>query len=250
MAEVFEPFRMDLSRIISDWHPKLETIREEISSTNDKDKRLATIIEYNRFKELLSIMRWLHNDKDAISKNSQTIGSIRRELYLASQYEHVGDDILKLTEQIEKLIDGKATVHKISMNIKRCIILIKQGEGVIPSNAKQELIDRLNKCIIERNKRVRIPIQGIILQLREDKDFVNCAAALFVIECKTCGHAFRWSGNSDLDIYAPPVCPECMSCDLFRSQKPFALVDYSTQDMPKGSILRCMFHRVARAFRV
>jgi hypothetical protein len=236
MSEMFDQLRSDLSKLSDEWQPKLDTIWSEIrrSKHDDRDLQLARIIEYNRFKDLLYTMQRLHNDKDAINRYSMKIASIRCQL----EYENIGDEILKLVEKVEKLVKDNDSINTITANIKKCITLIKRGEEVIPLNRQKDLINRLNRCIIDLNKRIDNPIQGIIIQLREDKDFVHDVAFVINIECKDCGYVFECSGHFDRDIYAPPVCPKCNSCELFQSKK--SIITISTKYLnPFKNFISC-----------
>jgi hypothetical protein len=92
--------------------------------------------------------------------------------------------------------------------------MIKIGEEVIPSKTKNLLIERLNACIIKRNKLVSTPMHGIIIQLRDFKEFVHCVALLCYVQCQDCKHFMTFSGNTDCDIYAPIRCSKCKSFEL------------------------------------
>jgi hypothetical protein len=60
MHEIFDPFREDLDRLCKEWGPCLDGIWENVKHVEDKEERLAMIIEYNRFKDLLHTMKLRH----------------------------------------------------------------------------------------------------------------------------------------------------------------------------------------------
>lgn len=227
MHEIFDPFREDLDRLCKEWGPCLDGIWENVKHVEDKEERLAMIIEYNRFKDLLHTMIWLKDDKMALTRYSKKIASIRSELHSTRDHESVGYDIEQLVVCIEKdLLHRTPKMHTVTSNIKRCIHVLKQGEEVIPAKLRHELIKRLNVCIVKVNKQVKFPHHGIIIQLCEDRDCIHCAARLVKVKCNTCGYEWQISGNSELDMFAPAKCPECASVDIEESpwrpsEKPF-----------------------------
>lgn len=217
---MYDQLRGDLKELINKWVPAVEIIAEDIKNIEDKNAKLAHIVELNRFKDLLAIMKKINEDEYAIDKNTRKIASIRSELYVNSEYENVGSDIVKLIEAIENLLLDSGNIYQVRVNIKRCIQVLKRGKGVLPSKTMRELIDRLNQCIIKRNKIQDHPQHGIILNLCEERGefgFITQTLAMIDVKCNECEHIFEASGNSALDIFAPVQCPQCRCKDISRS---------------------------------
>jgi len=217
ITEEFESLRADLYPLIKSWQLKLDGLWESIREEQDKNKRYSYIVEYNRFKDLLNTMTFLREDDIAVYTKEKKIKSIRHQLHPAEEYENIGTEIGNFLSKIEaslKAQDPKPNIQKLVSDIKKTINLIKTGEDVIPYATKQQLIDRLNQCIIARNKLVFHPTHGIAIQLREFKDFITSCAAICHVQCQECNHIMTFSGNSDTDIYAPIKCTKCQSFEL------------------------------------
>lgn len=213
----FEDLRAELEPIVNSWERKLDGLWKGIREVEDKNKRYSYIVEYNRFKDLLNTMSFLKQDEIAIYTNERKIRTIRRNLNSATKEENVGKEIGELISNIESSLGSKdQNIQKIVSDIRRTINLIKTGEDVIPCTTKTQLIDRLNECIIARNKIVSHPAHGIVIQLRENKDFITCVAAVCYVQCQQCKHFMTFSGNSDCDIYAPIRCTKCRSFELAK----------------------------------
>jgi hypothetical protein len=220
---MYDKLRGDLKDLVDKWEPALEIITEDVRTLEDKNTRLAHLVELNRFKDLLTIMKTLHEDQDALFKYTRKIASIRSELYINSEYENVGTDIIKLIESIENFQLDSSNIHQVRINIKRCIRLLKRAKGVLPSKTMDDLIDRINKCIIKRNKVQDHPQHGIILNLCEERGdfefgFITQTLAQINVKCNECEHVFEASGNPALDIFAPVECPQCRSKDISRAK--------------------------------
>lgn len=215
IIEGFENLRAELEPLVNSWQPKLEELWQNIREVTDKNKRYSYDIEYNRFKDLFNTMSFLKNDEIAVYANEKKIKTIRHELHTLTELENVGTEIGELIIKIESsLKEQPPNTQKLVSDIKRAINLIKTGEDVIPHTTRRQLIDRLNVCIIARNKLLSYPSHGIVIQLRENKDFVHCVAAICHVQCQECKHFMTFSGNTDCDIYAPIKCTRCKSFEL------------------------------------
>jgi hypothetical protein len=210
ICKEFENLRCQLSPIVYSWPKILEELRVKIGEEPDKDKRLSYIVEYNRFKDLLYIVNFIKNDDIAIYKKTKVISSIRCEIYKNSEYENIGTNILEMVNTILDETNIKIIVSKINHAIK----LIKIGKEVIAAKTLELVIERLNMCIIKRNKLVKNPMHGIIIQLEEDNDFSHCMARICSVRCAECNNIMQFSGHSDRDIYAPIKCSKCNSFEL------------------------------------
>ena len=69
----YESLKRDLGPIVDTWADKLETMWENICKERNQDMRLAMIIEHNQFKDLLKIIKWLHEDTGALNRHSKQI---------------------------------------------------------------------------------------------------------------------------------------------------------------------------------
>ena len=223
MHSIFDDLRLDLDCVAEKWSVKLDEIWDEkINKTGDKDERLALIIEYNRFKDLAREIDWLRTDKNAVTRYSKRMASVKCELVWAREHESVGDDISILVEDIEHmLLQEKPKIGLALSYIKHAIRALKEGEEVVPSPLKQDIIRRLNECIILCNKSIMFPKQGIILQVRRYKEFINCVAIIYHVKCNKCKTVMTVSGNSDCDVFAPAKCSKCKSCELYKVNVPF-----------------------------
>lgn len=258
MSKKFNKLRNDLEKVINLWEPELEVMWEEIQNndSDSREERLSYIIEYNRFRDLLISIKWLYNDKEAITRYSKKIASIKCELNNKAEYENIGLDILDLIKKLEKRInefnslelndEKNDSLHEINVNIKKCISLIKKGQEVITIKTKTELVNNLNKCIISRNKIDKNARHGIILQLREDKDFINCMAVIYCVECNNCNYLFECCGNADGDVYASKKCPKCESFDLFKSDKKIDLHHLMTTNIQKTEKKLTLFEKIKK----
>ena len=231
----FSGLRNDLDILIAKWQKDLPIILNKVPTKGGEDNaatRYAMLLEYNRFMNMLDTMKWLVKDTEAIGKDTKKVGTVLNELYNQSVFENVGRDIGMLIDKVEDMIkDDSVTTHVIGVNIKRCIYLLRHAHDVCARKEYDELIDRLNKCIIAKNKQTQVGEScgvkptGIILQLgvhhehEHEHDFIRDTAVIYTIECLNCKHLFDISGCIDLDVYAPSMCPMCKSCDLSKSKK-------------------------------
>lgn len=218
MHSMFNDLRSDLDCLAKNWSVKLDEIWDEkIKTTEDRDERLALIIEYNRFKDLAREIDWLRNDKNAVTRYSKRIASVKCELVRAREHESVGDEISLLVEDIEQMLgQERPKMGLVCSYIKHAIWALKEGEEVVPSPLKHDIIRRLNECIIKRNKSVLFPKHGIILQVRRYKEFIHCVASIYHVKCNKCKTVMTVSGNSDCDVFAPAKCSKCKSCELYK----------------------------------
>ena len=217
ITESFENLRADLEPLVSTWQRKLESIWTNIRTVEDKNKRYSYIVEYNRFKDLLNSMSILKHDDLSVYTNEKTIASIRQDVLQCTQEpDNVGTDIGELlTKMEESLHDTPLNAQQLTSDIRQIIKLIKKGQDVIPNPTKTQLIDRLNTCIIARNKHTSHRTHGIVMQLRrQPKNIVHCVAAICHVQCQNCKHFMTFSGNTECDIYAPITCTKCQSFDL------------------------------------
>ena len=210
----FDDLREQLEPLVNSWKLKLDELWEKIRDVEDTNKRYSYIIECNRFKDLVSQMAFIKNDDIAVYTKEKKIRSIRHELHSENDDENVGIEVGDLISKIESELKYQPNMKNVVSNIRRSINLIKMGEYVIPRATKRELIDRLNKCIIARNNRVSHPTHGIVIQLKENRDFMHCIAAICHVQCQDCKHFMTFSGDTDCDIYAPIKCTKCKSFKL------------------------------------
>lgn len=243
MHSIFDDLRSDLDCLAEKWSVKLDEIWDEnIKKTEDKDVRMALIIEYNRFKDLAREVEWLRNDKSAVTRYSKRIASVKCELAWAREHESVGDDISLLVADIEHmLLQEKPKIGLACTYIKHAIRALKEGEEVVPSLLKQDIIRRLNECIIRCNKSIMFPKHGIILQVRRNKEFIHCVAIIYHVKCNKCKTIMTISGNSDCDVFAPAKCSKCKSCELYKVNVPFE--PYKTKKEKPKSCMGKLFTR-------
>ena len=231
-----EELRNSLKPMIDSWEVTLADTWQKIRMIQDKDQRLAHVFEYNKFKDLLIQMKHIQND--TLSNHAVTIASIRCDLAQNAKFDNVGDDILEMIKTVETIIkSAKPDMMFIVSTVKRVINLLKQGDDVIPINTKKECIERLNSCIIYINQHIRYPTHGIILQLRKDKSEHKMLAAIYHVICGDCNRIMTVTGSTDEEIYAPPNCSSCKSCNVLHysvaSREEFFQLYESSLNHPK-----------------
>lgn len=218
MHTVFDVFRADLDKMVVTWQPMLDELWKEIKTIPDKDARLPLIIEYNRFKDIVREMEWLRTDHTAVTRYAKSIAAIKCELHMSRNHESIGDDIMFLVNDIEKLLDQNSTrMCYICISIRKVIQCLKNGDEVVPAKRREEIISKLNRCIARRNESVMIPQHGIILQLRKDKEFIHCISVIYHVQCSNCRHTMQVIGNSECDVFAPVRCHKCKCYELNKS---------------------------------
>lgn len=222
MHTLFDVLRSDLDKLVSDWQPKLDATWEEIKEVQEKDLRLSLIIEYNRFRDLLREIDWLRTDDASVHRFSKSIAAIRCELHWNREHESIGDDIMLHINDLEKLLEeDKPNMSVVCSSIKRAINALKNGEEVIPATMRDEIIKKLNQCIIKRNQNMLFPKHGIILQLKKDREWIHCVAIIYHVECANCKNIMEVVGNSDCDVFAPVRCGKCKCYALAEINTPY-----------------------------
>lgn len=218
--DVFEGMRHELSPIIDSWNEKLDIIWNHIQQNKNQNMHLSYLVEYNTFRDIITLLEYIKNNSEDIDRNSQAISQIRQTLLNKDEYENIGDDIVKYVLDIKTRIDQKQIkTFRIGSKLKRAINMVKIGEHVIPHKTKEEIIDVLNECIVKWNQKAMFPSHGIIIHLTENTH--HHKEVIYHAQCQQCQFIMQCSGSSDLDIYAPIKCPKCSSFNLKKYSYPF-----------------------------
>ena len=119
-----------------------------------------------------------------------------------------------IMENIKSIKNEIATgnVHQTNQLINKTICEVSLLENPLK---KTQFINKLNECIIERNKKFS-PVKGIILQLKSsNRSIVELpTAVVFKIRCETCQRINRVCGGNVNNVFAPAKCFNCSSVEL------------------------------------
>ena len=198
----------EVRNIILQKRSKLQDDITEIMSFIDKENINDKDI-MKEFKKIKIINKLLHATEQESSKlrRASTI-----QVFIDEHiYENIGNDLFVLMDQIER--------HTNKDMIKVMIHLIRESSSIISEKERNQLIERLNKCIIKRNELLKSPQFGPVIHLcrtsssqtpDSDKIVLLCSA----IQCLNCYKITNFTGKSEMDFIAPAFCPYCKNTNI------------------------------------
>lgn len=207
-----------LSCFIIEFQEGLDNLYLLIMQENDPVLRRAGLAKLNKYRDF-----WLQGYSVRKTPSFDNMQRHLNEMQSLIQNDNIGNDILKLIEEINKQLDcAMPRAYLINALIFKTIHLIKLGLPVIPMETKNDLIEQLNLAITRRNKLVRRQdrINGIIVNLKpyEYNGYGYDTALIVNWNCNSCDQKWFENISHHADIFAPLECPKC-KCGEIRLTK-------------------------------